>query len=176
MRRSAALGLCALLAACSEPDYYAFSSNQTGSRDAPPGFTAVVIWISDSPLDQASSVLVTIDRVELVGATGPRVLSDRSCELDLLALRDGREALLAEAEVEAGTYERLTIHLGGFHRMVARGHTHPLPASEEVIEVWGPFVLEDGERFELHVDFDVRASVVEASGGGWLLRPLIFLR
>jgi hypothetical protein len=166
MRVLPALVLALLLAACSEPDYWAFSSRTSPGPNQ--GLTIVAIWISDSPVDALESAFVTVDRVELDGvalATAPR-------ELDLLALQNGVRALLAERDVAPGTYDRLRIRLApAGHRVVrAGGVTEPLQAVGTLIEVAGPFRLRADERLELQVDFNVRLSVTEA-GGVWRLDP-----
>jgi hypothetical protein len=170
MRR--AILLCALLAACREPDLWAFSSNPSGTQGTQAGFTAVAIWISDSPISRAEGVRVTIDRVELIGERN-RTLSNRRHDLDLLELRNGRSARLASLEVEAGRYARLRLHLAG-GEVRAGGRTHPLRLIARYIDLDGPFLLRDGEAIELHIDFNVRMSVLEADGS-WTLRPRLSL-
>ncbi|MHC4973017.1 MAG: DUF4382 domain-containing protein [Planctomycetota bacterium] len=170
MRR--AILLCALLAACGEPDFWAFSSNTSGTQGTRSGFTAVAIWISDSPVDTAEAVRVTIDGVDLIGAKHRRLSTARH-DLDLLELRNGRAARLASTEVEAGLYDRLRLYLAG-GEVRAGGRTHPLRLAQSHVDLDGPFLLRDGEGIELHIDFNVRMSVLEADGA-WTLTPRLSL-
>ena len=164
--------LCAALAACAEPDLWAFSSNPSGTSETRAGFTAVAIWISDSPVDTAEAVSVTIDGVDLIGERRRRVSTARH-ELDLLELRNGRAARVAGAEVEAGRYDRLRLWLAG-GEVRANGATHPLRLAARHVDLDGPFLLRDGETIELHIDFNVRLSLLEADGA-WTLRPRLAL-
>lgn len=170
MRR--AIMLCVLLAACREPDFWAFSSNTSGTQATKSGFTAVAIWISDSPVDDAEAVRVTIAGVDLIGA-GRRRLSSERHDLELLELRNGRAARLVSTEVEAGRYDRLRLYLAG-GAVRTRGVTHPLRLTAGHVDLEGPFLLRDGESLELHIDFNVRMSVLEADGT-WTLRPRLAL-
>ncbi len=170
MRR--AILLCALLAACREPDFWAFSSNTSGTQGTRSGFTAVVIWVSDSPVDAVEAVRVTIDGLELIGPARRRLSNERR-DLDLLELRNGRAARLASTEVEAGRYDRLRLYLAGGAVRVG-GATHPLRLTASHVDLEGPFLLRDGEGLELHIDFNVRMSVLEADGA-WTLRPRLLL-
>jgi hypothetical protein len=170
MRR--AILLCALLAACREPDFWAFSSNTSGTSGTRSGFTAVAVWVSDSPVDTAEAVRVTIDRVELIGEQR-RLLSSARHDLDLLELRNGRAARLVGTEVEVGTYERLRLWLAG-GEVRAGGVTHPLRLAAHHVDLDGPFLLRDGEGLELHIDFNVRLSVHFADEV-WTLRPRLSL-
>jgi hypothetical protein len=159
--------LLLLLAACN-PDYWAFS---TGGH----GTTAVVVYVSDSPADGADEILVTFASVGLTGGPGDVVLSATSQEVELLALRNGRRALLARAEVRPGLYDALVLRLSsahGAHHLALDGATHPLdlPPGEERIEIAGPFLLHEGRTLELHLDFNARMSILEA-GGRYTLRP-----
>jgi len=164
--------LCAAIAGCAEPDLWAFSSNNSGQGTTQTGFTAVAIWISDSPVDTAEAVSVTIDGVDLIGERR-RSLSTARQDLDLLELRNGRAALLAGAEVEAGRYDRLRLHLAG-GEVRADGATHPLRLAARHVDLDGPFLLRDGEAIELHIDFNVRLSLLEVDGT-WTLRPRLSL-
>ncbi|MHC4490817.1 MAG: carboxypeptidase regulatory-like domain-containing protein, partial [Planctomycetota bacterium] len=88
-------------------------------------------------------------------------------------LRNGRAALLAGSEVEAGRYDRLRLHLAG-GEVRADGTTHALRLAASHVDLDGPFLLRDGEGIELHIDFNVRMSVLEADGS-WTLRPRLSL-
>jgi hypothetical protein len=156
-----------LLAACN-PDFWAFSSGSHGT-------TAVVVYVSDSPADEADEVFVTFDSVELRGGAGDASLSTTPQEVELLALRNGRRARLARADAPPGTYDALVLRLSssrGAHRLTGGGVVHELdlPAGEERIEIRGPFTLHEGRATELHVDFNARMSILEA-GGRFTLVP-----
>jgi len=160
--------VAALLAACSEPDYWAFSSGDDGTR-------AVVVWISDSPADDASELHVTFESVELRGGQRAVVLASGRQVVEVLSLRNGRRLRLAGADVPVGTYDRLVLSLSlapGAHRLLTRDgeRTLELAAGDEIVDIAGPFVVREGADTGIQVDFDARMSVVEA-GGRYELRP-----
>ncbi len=161
--RAPLLLLTILLAACSEPDFYGFTSSPSTGR----GLTAFAVFISDSPLDDAGSVRVVVDRLELIGDRTRIELLDASRTLELLTLQNGVRALLAERDVKPGIYRlRLTL--------AAAGHTvdgAPLLADgAREISFSQVLRLDAGGRLELQIDLNARMSVIHA-GGAWRLRP-----
>jgi hypothetical protein len=148
--------LLALLAACTEPDYWAFSSGSEGT-------TGIVVWVSDSPVDDADELFVTIDSVELRGPRGA-VLSSARQEIELLSLRNGRRARIAVAQAPRGVCDRLVLRVSAA-RLSVRGEVRPLAVADGTVEIEGPFTIADGT--ELLVDFNARMSVL-----GDVLRPV----
>jgi len=163
--RPHAIACFVLAAACSEPDFWAFSSRPIEGE----GLTVVAVWVSDSPVDAAESVYVAVDRVELDGL----VLAAGRREFDYLALRNGNRALLARAEVPPGTYARLRLRLApDGHRVVTDGATVPLAVGDaRVLDFAGPFRVREHETLELQADLNLRQSVLE-TGGTWQLDPV----
>jgi hypothetical protein len=145
--------VAALCAACSEPDFWAFSAGGSGTQ-------GVAIWVSDSPADDAEELFVTVESVELRGPGGSQTLSTGPREIELLALRNGRRALLATGEVRTGAYDRIVLRVSA-SRMDGRA----LRVEEPVVEIFGPFPID--RDTELLVDFNARMSVL-----GGALRPV----
>ncbi|MHC4953899.1 MAG: DUF4382 domain-containing protein [Planctomycetota bacterium] len=184
MRQLSWIVLLSLVAGCDigSPDFYAFGTNNTfrstGTAGVSSGgLTAVAVWLSDSPVDGADRVWVTIDRVLLDHI----VLVDQRRTVDLLQLRNGVRTLLADANVPPGRYESLRIELatgsGLLHWVEADGRTHPLllaAGAQPALGFDGDYRLGAGEELELQLDFNVRLSVYEA-GGIWYLDPEGFL-
>jgi len=151
----------ALAAACSEPDFWAIS---TGNGST----TGVAIWVSDSPVDEADELFVTVESVELRGPRGTEVLSSVPREIELLSLRNGRRALLASGDVREGTYDRIVLRLSSSpraHHLTLRGEDRALRIEDALVEIPGPFAV-DGET-DLLIDFNARMSVL-----GDTLRPV----
>jgi hypothetical protein len=145
--------VAALCAACTEPDYWAFSAGGGGTQ-------AVAIWVSDSPADDAEELFVTVVSVELRGPGGTEVLSSTPREIELLALRNGRRALLASGQVRKGAYDRIVLRVSA-SRMDGRA----LDVEEPVVEILGPFPID--RDTDILVDFNARMSVL-----GGALRPV----
>lgn len=153
MRRACLLVL--LAAACSEPDFWAFSTGPTGTK-------GVAVWISDSPVDEADELFVTVDSVELRGPGGTEVLSSVPREIELLSLRNGRRALLGSAQVRAGAYHRIVLRISS-SRLGGPGRA--LDVEDPVVEIDGPFTID--RETDLLIDFNARMSVL-----GDVLRPV----
>ena len=151
MRRACLL--LALAAACTEPDFWAFSSGSGGTK-------AVVVWVSDSPVDEAAELFVTVQSVELRGPGGTEVLASSPREIEILSLRNGRRALLGSGQVRAGTYDRIVLRVSA-----ARLDGRVLDVPDGVVEIDGPFAVE--RDTDLLVDFNARMSVLGDS-----LRPV----
>ena len=176
--------LLLLLAGCGlgAPDFFAFGVNNSfqsssGTGVSSGGLTAIAIWTSDSPVDEAERVWVTFDRVTMIKGGREVVLNDRRTTVDLLTLQNGVRRLLAKGDLQPGTYQSLRIELatGGAlsHWIEIDGASQPLfiPFGvEPVLQFDGEYRLRPGEEMELQLDFNVRLSVYEA-GGLWYLDP-----
>lgn len=155
------LAIVAALCAACNPDYWAFSSGSGGTK-------AVVIYVSDSPVDEAEQLFVTVESVGLKGPGGTEVLSSTPQQIELLALRNGRRALLAAGEVPEGTYDTIVLRLSstrGAHHLTLHGEDRALDIEDALVEIDGPFTVE--APTDLLVDFNARMSVL-----GDVLRPV----
>ncbi len=151
MRRACLL--LALAAACTEPDFWAFSTGSGGTQ-------AVAVWVSDSPVDEAGQLFVTVQSVELRGPAGTEVLASVPREFEILSLRNGRRALLASGQVREGAYDRIVLRVSA-----ARLDGRALDIADPVVEIDGPFAVDHDT--DLLVDFNARMSVL-----GDTLRPV----
>ena len=160
-----------LAGGCGSPDFWAFrTQNLTGGATE-----FVAVWVGDSPLDAVDEVWFTIERVELMGPEGPVTVSDERRTLDLLTLQNGVRELLGEVEVPAGTYERVRVTLAApsaaAFRVRTEGTDRPLLLrGSRVVEIPLRQELEGDGRTEIHLDVNVRTSVVRG-GDVWYLDP-----
>jgi Domain of unknown function (DUF4382)/Carboxypeptidase regulatory-like domain len=154
-------------------DFWAFESIQNGPN---PHSTLVLVWLSDSPVDEAQNVWVTLDRVEMVTDDGVEVLSTVRTRHDLLALRGGVRAQIAREDVPSGICREIRLVLApavpGAHQIRVNGTVHDLSLvpTDGVVAVPLNVALEPEGTLEVHVDLDARMSVFEV-GGEWLLDP-----
>ena len=168
------LGALAAASGCGSPDFSYFESITSGPN---PGATLILIWLSDSPADEAEAVTITVERTELIGPDGALLLSDERRTVDLLTLQNGNRIKLAEGEVPSGNYERLrltlatdgpfapTIDVAAGRRPLQFGRT-----GAHVIELPYVFHAPEDSRTEIQLDFNVRLSVAGA-GDDWTLTP-----
>lgn len=163
----AALWVCGLLflGSCSDSDGV-FS-----------GTAEVDVRLTDAPSDFIASADVTFSRVylktggddadlELVGE------ADGTVTYDLLELRDGLEALLAQAVIPAGNYSQLRMVVDSATVTLAAGVTFEDGSSTATLFVPSgmqsgikvlldePIVAEEGSVTVVVVDFDVDANFV----------------
>lgn len=179
MRRSLLLLLLLLtapwaLGSCGNADFVLFQSCTFGC--SPPGTTIIVRW-SDSPIDGAEALWVGVDRVELVRDGGTDVLEDRPRRFEMLGLRNGAYAVLADTVVPTGVAYALRVVLSpddpGMHTITLAGESFPMlfdaPGDEEILLPFDAPLPED-DMIIVHVDLNARLSVFEA-GDGYRLRP-----
>lgn len=157
------------LAACGGADFVYFESITSGPN---PGSTLIVVWMSDSPADDAEALEVSVARVELVrGAEVTALMTSRQTH-DLLSLQHGVRAKLAETEVAPADYDRIRVTLvatGAFAPRVRRaGVWEPLPFIDpgaHVIDVPYANQADADQTIEVQIDFNARTSLIEGPGG-----------
>jgi hypothetical protein len=141
----------------------------------------VRVLLTDAPLDGIAEAFVTIERVELIDTDGEVVvLMDDEQAFDLLLLRNGVTAPLAELEIPEGAYDQLRIIVDEEATLrLEDGSTSRLKipsGSTSGIKVQVPRFVIDGDEDEVRivVDFDASRSFVRAGNGGkYIFKPVI---
>jgi hypothetical protein len=157
--------LAALLAACNSSDGVTAAGN-----------SHVRVLLTDAPSDLIASANVTISRVYLVGGDGGFVdvmpASDPPVTYDLLDLRNGVEALLADRPVPAGTYGQLRLVVAEADVTLVDGVTFEDGTSSRTlfvpsgmqsgikVQLAAPIDADPGEITIVVVDFDVDRNFV----------------
>lgn len=160
-----------------------FSLIITGcGTEAEENMGSMEVRMHDAPGDY-EEVNVTIDRVEVNRSEdddGWTVISEPEQSYNLLELVNGAYEVLAEAELEEGTYEQIRLILSseeGNHNVVVDGEAHDLfiPSGEQTgVKLNVNAEIEEGLEYVLLLDFDADRSVVErGSGSEYLLKPVI---
>lgn len=145
-----------------------------------PGTGTLKLNLVDSPAAY-DAVIVQVDSVQVHAAgedstSGWRTVSSNAGEWDLLTLRNGLSALLADAQLPAGHYTQIRLRLGDGNRVVVDGVEHDLevPSGARTgLKLNHEFTIEDGVLTEITLDFDANRSVHETGNGRWMLRPVI---
>ena len=164
------------------------------------GEGSLELLLTDAPFpyEHVDEANVTISRVEIVrGAVEDTTASgapedesavvtlvDSTQQYNLLELQDGVTALLAEAELEAGTYEQLRLIVDDASVLLNDGRTFDLkvPSGAQTgIKVLLPgFDVQAGENEELTLDFKLEDSFIvqgnpnTAAGiNGFIFKPVI---
>ena len=138
------------------------------------------IYLIDNPaVFDAVNIVVTRVEAHLSGAdstSGWVVLSDSTATYDLLVLRNGVSAVLADSVLPAGNYTQLRLIVGDGSTVVVDGMTHPLeiPSGTQTgVKLNHPFSIPAGGIVELTLDFDADRSVIQTGSGDYQLQPVI---
>jgi hypothetical protein len=143
------------------------------------GTAHVQVLLTDAPIDYIAAAMVDIGAVVLVPADGgPHItLSDDGTNgpVNLLELQDAATAVLADSEIEAGSYSQLRLIVESASVTLADPYTFNDGSTEKDLFVpsgaqtgiklllgdgdGGPLVIPEGELV-LVVDFDVSQSFV----------------
>ena len=168
-----------------------------GSSDSLEPMSATFsLGVSDAPVNGANAVVVCFNEVELTGngagkqsfvigssadAAGTNTLCrdgagniiPNSRGIDLLTLDGAKsEALVTEAELEAGTYGQLRLIIAeGSYVETEDGTKLPLRVPSNELKL-GSVTLSAGGSFNYTLEFDLRKAVVNPVGQpGYLLKP-----
>lgn len=142
----------------------------------------VQVLLTDAPLDDVLEANVTILSVELMDSTGnTSIMFDEPQRFDLLKLRDGITASLADLPVLSGSYSQL--------RMVVSDSAYVLmqDSSTQALKIpsgqSSGIKLMDIPAFEIDdaddlvvitIDFDAEASFIKAGNSGmYIFRPVL---
>lgn len=154
------------------------------------GNSQVRVLLTDAPSDALASANVTISRVYLVGGGGSPVdvmpATDAPAAFDLLDLRNGTEALLADHPVPAGSYGQLRLVVASAEVTLADGTTFEdgtttrtlkVPSGEESgikVQLAAPIEADPEQVTIVVVDFDVDRNFVFQGGHGTTVKDVLF--
>lgn len=137
------------------------------------------INLTDTPVDNASSVVVDFTGVELHNTNGKTVtITFPSAEpIDLLQLQNGTlGALLQGASVPTGNYDWLQLNVlanpdtqGQSYILLTSGTQYPLyvpSGSQSALRILSPFTVTEGRTTQLLVEFDLRQSITSSAADG----------
>jgi hypothetical protein len=159
-----------------------------GSSDD--GTGQLVVNLTDSPVDSAEEVNVTISGLTIKPADGEAILVSYTGPnpINLLDLQGGVTAVLADATLAAGQYEwiRLGVVEGDGTQILidtngdGTAESYPLwiPSGAQTgLKLVRPFFVAQGGVTELTIDFDVRKSVIAPPGlaPSYILKPTLRL-
>jgi len=151
------------------------------SDPASPGSPGrLVVNLTDAPAEY-DSVVVVVERVEVHragedSASGWIVVSDTPAVYDLLQLRDGASAVLADHQLAPGQYTQLRLILGAGSRVVLDGAAHDLTVPSGLqtgIKLVHEFTIQENQLYEIVLDFDAARSVHRTGNGRYMLKPVI---
>lgn len=184
---SAVMASLSLLAAC---------GSDSDDDDIQPQMTRFSLAVSDAPVNDAKVVMLCFSEIELTGngvgnqsftvgdddaaaeandecrdAQGTIIPNTRGVNLLLL---DGAksEALLTDANIEAGNYGQLRLEIAtGSYVELEDGMREPLQVPSNELKL-GSLMLTEGNSFSYTLEFDLRKALINPPGqNSHLLKP-----
>ncbi len=143
----------------------------------------ITLSVADAPIDDATEVVVQFSRVAFEREDGTRDVIALAAprQIDLRALTGGRsEALVTDQRLPAGDYRAVEFTVDGSstsfesYVLLADGRRLPLSvpsASRSGLRVAGDFRIDEQERIQATVDFDLRRSLFIVDDARAELRP-----
>ncbi|MEN9529448.1 MAG: hypothetical protein RI932_1321 [Pseudomonadota bacterium] len=167
--------------------------------DKPKNPGTVTVALADAPVDELSSLFVTVKGIAFAAEGSGRCLRepnracadsslvsfdfDRSVEVDLLSLSDGRTEVLPFAqELPSGAYEGLRLFLveGSSVRGVLKSDASSVevefamsPFGRREFTIAQEFDVQEGAENQLIVHVDLRRSLRKNDRGGFVLMPVV---
>ncbi|MBD3615089.1 MAG: DUF4382 domain-containing protein [Gracilimonas sp.] len=142
--------------------------------DAPANYDEVNIEILQVLVNKNETAEAPEDAEDEENGWNP--IMDDSLIVNLLDYQNGTLLDLGETELEAGRYNQIRLLLGDNNNVVIDGETYPLttPSSQQSgykLNVQAD--VEEGQVYELVIDFDASQSVVENGSGDYILKPVL---
>jgi hypothetical protein len=160
----------------------------------PEGKGRINVLITDSPfpVEMVGNAIVTIDRVEVrhrddvnqgEDADSFIVISETEMEIDLLQLTNGITEEIASADLEAGYYDMIRLHVVDATVILADGTEFDLkvPSGDTSglkIKLEPAIYLDEGQTSDVLLDFDVSRSFVVRGNpmgviNGFIFKPVV---
>lgn len=171
-----------MLAACS-------GSDSPDSTNTSASVGTITLGITDAPVDSAEEVVVQFTGVEIIsadeGGENQLITFTEAKTIDLLSLQGGsRDLLLNGEELPAGQYGQIRLLVQAEHDTVfdsyitIGGAQHELrvpSGSQTGLKLIHNFELGSDASTDFTIDFDLRKSIVDAGGQGYMLKPVLRL-
>jgi len=154
----------------------------------------VNVHITDAPfpIDLVSSTIVTIDAVEIRKKADAEMdddeasfilLAEGETEIDLLELTNGITEQIASADIEAGTYDMIRLHVVNAKVILYDGTEFDLqiPSSYTSglkVKIQPAVSISEGQTSDVLLDFDVNQSFIVKGNlnsqiGGFIFKPVV---
>lgn len=107
---------------------------------------------------------------------GWTTINDKAIRVNLLDYQNGKTIEVGREELEAGVYDELRFVLGSNNALVLNGKSHSLEipsAQQSGIPLEINAEIRDGDTYNLLIDLDTERSIVKASGGRYILNPIL---
>lgn len=188
MKRSSVIIIVALVIVLAGVAYALYSSqapvNAPNSAENQDQNTAaatgrVILAVKDAAtasLQGATAILLTVDKVEVHGATQDwMVVSTSTKQYDLLKLKaSGAAQLLADINLPAGTYDQIRLNISKVE-VTAGGKTTAAKLPSSTLKIVGSFTVTAGQTSAATLDFMADKSLHLTGKGTYILSPVVKL-
>lgn len=158
-----------IFTACSTESDQGMGTMKVSLTDAPVNFDQVNIEILQVLVNRDESADDTTD-------SGWYSVMDDSLFVNLLDYQNGAVLDLGEVELEAGQYNQIRLLLGENNNVVIDGETHVLTtpsAQQSGYKININAEVQEGETYELTIDFDASQSIVVTGNNNYILKPVL---
>lgn len=160
--------------------FFLFSACGTESE---PGTGTMKVSLTDAPVNfdevniEILQVLVNRDEsAEDTTDSGWHSVMDDSLVVNLLDYQNGAVLDLGEVELETGQYNQVRLLLGENNNVVIDGETHELTtpsAQQSGYKLNVNAEIQEGQVYELVIDFDASQSIVVTGNDRYILKPVL---
>jgi len=147
------------------------------------GTGSLRLVLVDAPVDFDDVTLdvraTSVHRADDDSLSGWHVVSTDSAVVHLLDLTNGVNALLADADLPAGDYDRIRLRLGDDNTVTVDDEVFDLrvpSGSQTGLKIHHEFEIVAGEVYDATIDIDVSRSVHRTGNGRYMMRPVVRVR
>lgn len=100
----------------------------------------------------------------------------RTGNYDVLKLVNGKDTMLADADIKTGNIQQIRLVLGSNNTVTVGGQTYPLEtpsAQQSGLKLNIHQDVNEGILYKLLMDFDASRSIVKTGNGRFILKPVI---
>ena len=168
-----------LATGCDVNDNEGSGTMRVALTDAPGDYAAVNIEIHQVLVKKSGDDGEETENMEddELEESGWEVLFNDTLMVNLLDYQNGKTLPLGEVELEAGRYEQIRLVLGDENTVtLTEGGTFDLKTPSGQTSGYKLIVnadIEEGEVYDLIIDFDAHQSIVARGNGGFNLKPVL---
>jgi len=148
-------------------------------KDSSSSMTPFKVRLTDAPSTTYDSVIIDVQGVEVTQATSTATavaLNVNSGRYDLLNYTNGRDTLIAFANLPTTMVLQIRLILGPNNYVVIGGIQYPLKtpsAQQSGLKLNVHATLIASVEYIMTLDFDAAQSIVNTGNGGYILKPVI---
>jgi len=140
------------------------------------GVGRLMLYIGDLPPDQVDHMLLHIGGVEIYRPGSEKewiTVTDQPILVDMMDIA-GAWKLIAEKEIDVGSYTKLRIHITGITLTIGEETIEAYVPGQE-LNIVRPFKISEGDTTELFLDIDWKKSIIVSEEDQQTMTPATLL-